>query len=481
MYFPYPSWLNAGDNAWQLTAATLVGLMSLPGVAVLYGGLVKKKWAVNTTLMAFSAFAAVLVVWVFWGYKMGFGDSFHLGGGGTRAAPIANILDGFLGHPGSVAGTGALEQRAVIPNLAASSPALHLPGATMVYFQFVFAAITPLLFLGSVLGRMNFKAWLIFVPAWTTCVYTVNAMLIWGGGYWASKGALDYSGGYVIHLAAGVTGFVAAWVIGPRLARDRQSFPPTNLLLVAVGAGLLWLGWNGFNGGDPFFAGPDAAAAVLNTNLCTATALLTWVVCDTFVAPARKPTLLGAVNGMIVGLVCITPAAGFVNANGAAIMGVVASLLVFLAWTYLPRVRPFSRVDDALGVVYTHGLAGLIGGVCTGFFADPHMVEYAFGRSNTAAIWREAQGVAGLFYGNADRVLVQLGAAGTIIGWDALVTAALLLLIRYVLRVPLRFPLAELEEGDAAIHDEEVEPPQLATRSGAVERLGARTQEVVLQ
>ena len=127
------------------------------------------------------------------------------------------------------------------------------------YFQFVFAAITPLLFLGSVLGRMNFKAWIVFVPCWTTCAYTVNAMLIWGGGYWAQKGALDFSGGYVIHLAAGVSGFVAAWVIGPRLTRDKQSFPPTNLLLVAVGAGMLWLGWNGFNGGDPYFAGPTPA------------------------------------------------------------------------------------------------------------------------------------------------------------------------------------------------------------------------------
>src|SRR5487761_238494 len=153
---------------------------------------------------------------------------------------------------------------------------------------------------------------MIFVPLWITFAYAVNAFLLWGGGYWAGKGALDFSGGYVIHLAAGGTGFGAAWVIGPRLTRDRQSFPPTNLLLVAVGAGLLWLGWSGFNGGDPSFAGTDAAAAVLNTNLCTATALLTWLACDTFIGPTKKPTFLGSINGMIVGLVAITPAAGFV-------------------------------------------------------------------------------------------------------------------------------------------------------------------------
>jgi Amt family ammonium transporter len=352
------------------------------------------------------------------------------------------------------------------------SPAFHFPTASLAYFQFVFAAITPLLFLGSVLGRMNFKAWIVFVPAWTTCVYAVNAMLVWGGGYWAGKGALDFSGGYVIHLAAGVTGFTAAWVIGPRLTRDRQSFPPTNLMLVAVGAGILWLGWNGFNGGDPYFAGTDTAAAVMNTNLCTATALLTWVLCDTFIGGAKKPTFLGAINGMIVGLVCITPAAGFVNGNYAAVMGVIASVLVFFAWTYLPKVRPFSKVDDALGVVYTHGMAGLLGGVMTGFFADPHMVEYVTGKMNSSSLWSGANGVAGLLYGNGDRVLVQLGAAGTIIVWDAVVSFILLKIIGIF--IPLRYTDAELEEGDVAVHDEEVEPPQSAVRTGILGTMTAQ-------
>ena len=469
MYFPYPQWLNAGDNAWQLTAATFVGLMSLPGIAVLYGGLVKKKWAVNTMLMAFAGFSAVLVVWVFWAYNMGFGVPAHFGG---HTAGVANILDGFIGHPGSITGPGQETGQAIIPLLASASPAFHFPTATLAYFQFVFAAITPLLFLGSVLGRMNFKAWIVFVPSWTTCVYAVNAMLVWGGGYWAGKGALDFSGGYVIHLAAGVTGFTAAWVIGPRLTRDRQSFPPTNLMLVAVGAGIVWLGWNGFNGGDPYFAGTDTAAAVMNTNLCTATALLTWVLCDTFIGGAKKPTFLGAINGMIVGLVCITPAAGFVNGNYAAVMGVIASMIVFFAWTYLPKVRPFSKVDDALGVVYTHGMAGLLGGVMTGFFADPHMVEYVTGKMNSTSLWNGANGVAGLLYGNGDRVLVQLGAAGTIILWDAVVSFILLKIIGIF--IPLRYTDAELEEGDVAVHDEEVEPPQSAVRTGILETMTAQ-------
>ena len=230
------------------------------------------------------------------------------------------------------------------------------PQSTLAYFQIVFAAITPILMLGSVLGRINFKAWIPFVALWTVLVYTINAFLIWGGGFFAQQGAVDFSGGYVIHLAAGVSGFVAAAVIGPRLQRDREVDAPNNLAMVAVGAGLLWMGWNGFNGGDWYSAGDIASAAVLNTNLCTAVAFLVWVAFDYLTG--RKPSLIGSVNGMIVGLVAITPGAGFVNGWGAIIIGVIASTLVYFALNYLSRVRPFRNVDDTLGVVYTHGFAG---------------------------------------------------------------------------------------------------------------------------
>ncbi len=308
---PYPDWLNPGDNAWQLVAATLVGLMSIPGIAVLYGGIVQKKWAVNTMLMAFTGFSLVLVVWVLWGFKMGFGEPLKLGPG---------ILQSAVGKPRTILSSNN-QQIAYIPLLDGTMPSFRFSETTLAYFQFVFAAITPLLFLGSVIGRMNFKVWLIFVPLWSTFAYSVNAFLLWGGGWWAHAGALDYSGGYVIHLAAGTSGFVAAAVIGPRLARDRERAVPNNLPLAAVGAGVLWLGWNGFNGGDPYFSGADASLAVLNTNLATAVALLTWVIWDIFASKQRKPTFLGAVNGMITGLVAITPAAGFVNSFGAMIIG----------------------------------------------------------------------------------------------------------------------------------------------------------------
>ena len=222
----------------------------------------------------------------------------------------------------------------------------------------MFAAITPILMLGSVLGRINFKAWIPFVLLWITFVYTVNAFLIWGGGYFAAHGALDYSGGYVIHLAAGISGFVAAAVIGPRLQRDREIDAPNNLLMVAAGAGLLWLGWNGFNGGDSYYAGANASAAVLNTNLCTAVAMLVWIAWDYIFRD--KPSLIGSVNGMITGLVAITPAAGFVNGYGAIVIGVVASTIVWMAISFLSRAPVFRHVDDTLGVIYTHGIAGLL-------------------------------------------------------------------------------------------------------------------------
>src|SRR5712692_3024900 len=212
----YPHWLNPGDNSWQMTAATLVGLMSVPGLVVLYGGVMQKRWSVNSMMMAFVAFALVLVVWVLFAFKMAFGAPMHIFG-----ADGGSFLANMWGKPRAILNAGSLQSQAAIPSIT-TGPPFHFPTATLAYFQFVFAAITPILMLGSVLGRINFKAWLLFVPLWTTCVYSINAFLLWGGGWWAQHGAVDYSGGYVIHLAAGVSGFVAAAVIGPRLARDRE-------------------------------------------------------------------------------------------------------------------------------------------------------------------------------------------------------------------------------------------------------------------
>ncbi|MGC8626123.1 MAG: ammonium transporter [Acidimicrobiales bacterium] len=450
-------YLNTGDNAWQLTAATFVALMSVPGLAVLFGGLVQKKWVVNTILMTFAGFASVLVVWVLWAYNMGFGYAlFHNGVNWdySKHNDIVNFFANFVGRPATTLSHTALEAQASIPQVNPGMPGpaptgFALPQASIVYFQFVFAAITPLLFLGAVLNRVKFKVWLIFVPLWTSLAYAVNAFLLWGGGYWAHQGAADYSGGYVIHLAAGTSGFVAAAMIGPRLKRDREKALPHSLPLVAIGAGIIWLGWNGFNGGDPYFASADAAAAVINTNMATAAALLTWVIWDTYLGPAKKPTFLGAVNGMVVGLVVITPAAGYVNGAGALLMGAIGSTVVWMAWTYLSRARFMKKVDDAMGIVYTHGIAGFLGGLMVGVFADPSVVVYHSLNGSPVS-------VTGALYGHPGQVAIQLGAALTVIIWDALVTFVILWVIK--LFTPLRMSDEELEIGDLAVHDEEAYP-----------------------
>src|SRR5215475_10511127 len=353
-------WLSEGANSWQLTAATLVGLMSVPGLVVLYGGVMQKRWSVNSMMMAFVAFAIVLILWVLVGFKMGFGQPVH-------AISDSGFFGNFIGKPGSILNSNDLLKQAHIPELAEEE--FLFPQSTLAYFQIVFAAITPILMLGSVLGRFNFKAWIPFVALWTLLIYTVNAFLIWGGGFFAQQGAVDYSGGYVIHVAAGISGFVAAAVIGPRLQRDREVDAPNNLAMVAVGAGLLWMGWNGFNGGDPYLANSDASAALLNTNICTAVAFLAWVGWDYLTG--HKPSLISSVNGMITGLVAITPAAGFVNGWGAIAIGLIACVVVYVAMNYLSRMRPFRNVDDTLGVIYTHGFAGFTGGLLVGIFADP--------------------------------------------------------------------------------------------------------------
>ncbi|MHB8253734.1 MAG: ammonium transporter [Acidiferrobacter sp.] len=416
------AWLNTGDNAWQLTAATVVGLQSVPGLVVLYGGIVKKKWAINSAFMSLYAFAAVLIAWILWAYNMGFGTEWT----------------SFVGMPHPIAAMSDELKQAVIPT---SNTSANFPMATMVYFQFVFAAITLIIMAGAFLGRMNFKAWMIFVPLWLTFSYTVGAFSLWGGGWLSSLGVIDYSGGYVIHLAAGVAGFVGAAMIGPRLARDRESFQPNNVLMMLVGAGILWLGWNGFNGGDPYAASRDAGAAVLNTNVATAMSLLVWTIMD--IQFFKKPSVIGAVQGMITGLVAITPAAGVVSGYGALIIGLCSGIIPWYTMNVLgKRLSLFRKVDDTLGVFHTHAVAGLLGGILTGVLAT---------KAGCAAFALTNPG--GAIDGNWHQIVLQLEGAGFIIVLNIVVTYILLKLISFV--VPLRMSEEDLLVGDDAAHGEQ--------------------------
>jgi Amt family ammonium transporter len=447
-YVAAPSWMNAGDTAWQLTAATLVGLMSLPGLAILYGGLVKKKWALNSAVMCFYAFSIVLVVWMLWGYNMAFGQGVP--------GPLAN----YFAVPHDALDAASELGQASIPMAASGMPPLHFAGAAMIYFQFVFAAITPLLIAGSVLGRMNIKAWMIFVPVWSTIVYSIGAYWIWGGGWLSQLGAVDYSGGYVIHLAAGVSGFTAAAVIGPRLLEDRQDFEPNNLIMAFAGAGILWLGWNGFNGGDPYFANGDAAAAVLNTNIATACALLTWLFADVFAT--KRVNAVSMINGMITGLVGITPAAGYVDGKGALAIGIVCGGLSWLSLNRLGSLGFMKRVDDTFGVIHTHGVAGLLGGLMVGVVGNPAMLEYLSTDKKTPPV-----SIGGFMYGQG---FAQLGhqalAAAVIIVFDVVMTFVVLKVISLV--VPLRSSDLEIEGGDLAIHGMDPMPVVLPPARGSV-------------
>ena len=345
----------------------------------------------------------------------------------------------FIGTPGPILSMDGMISQSVLPSAGVTQ---NYPMATMMYFQFVFAAITLVLIAGGFLGRMNFLAWMVFVPLWLTFSYTSGAYSVWGGGFLYKMGVLDYSGGYVIHMSSGTAAFTGAAWIGPRLHRDRHNFPPNNVISALVGAGILWIGWNGFNGGDPYAASPDAGVAVLNTNIATATSFLTWMVMD--MIWFKKPSIIGAVQGMITGLVVITPAAGFVHGWAAIVMGICSGTIPWFSLNIAgKKLWIFKKVDDTLGVVHTHLVSGFLGGFLVGIFATREGCA-AFGLTNGG----------GAIDGNGRQVWLQIVGALYIIGLNIFMTSVIMAFIKYVLRIPLRMADKDLMIGDDAIHGE---------------------------
>ena len=415
-----PQWFDPASNAWMLTAATLVGLMSLPGLALYYAGQAKKRFSLNTLFMVFYAYAAVLVVWLVGGYNLGFGPAgWKIGSYGILGIPFPTLAAGFESA-----------QALIGP----AQTALNIPNSNIVFFQFVFAAITPGLFAGAVIERIRFKVWMLFVPLWSLLVYSPLAYWMFAGGWLNQLGAVDFSGGYVIHLSAGITAIAAALAVGPRLASDRR-MKPNSLIFVLIGAGILWLGWNGFNGGDPYGSTIDASIAVLNTELAAAASVITWMLMD--MKFQHKSSLLGAMTGAVTGLVAITPAAGYVDGYGALLIGIAAGIT---PWVAMNKLMPKLKLDDALGVFSGHGVAGLTGGLLTGILANPAVTQYV------------APGLTGALFGNINQLGIQAFAAAVTVVYVFAVSYGLLKLIgRFT---PLQESPENLKIGDAAIHGE---------------------------
>ncbi len=363
--------LSAGDTAWMLASTALVLLMTIPGLALFYAGMVRRKNVLTTALHSFAICCVVTVVWVVVGYSFAFtpGDSAWIGG----SSRVLLLGMKYMKEAG----------RVTVSHLAPT-----IPESVYVMFQLTFAIITPALITGAFAERMKFGAMVVFMLMWSLLVYVPVAHWVWEPSGWlAMMGVLDFAGGTVVHINAGAAGLVCAYVLGPRIGYGRRPFPPFNLALTLAGASLLWVGWFGFNAGSAGAADARAGLAMLVTQLATAVAALSWMLAE-WVTRSRV-TLLGACSGAVAGLVAITPASGFVGVAGAACIGVAAGLLCYWGATSLKRRL---GADDALDVFGIHGIGGLIGALLTGVFAqraiggaDPDLLAQAIGALATFA------------------------------------------------------------------------------------------------
>jgi len=369
--------LNSGNTAWMIVATALVMVMTPAGLALFYGGMSRYKNLLNTYAMTFVAYCLGSVIWMMWGYTIAFGPD--------KAGIIGGLDNLFLSGIGvnSLSGT--------------------IPTYVFIVFQMTFAAITIALVLGSIVDRLKFSSWIVFTVLWLTVVYSPIAHWVWGSGWMAKMGALDFAGGTVVHINAGVAGLILSLILGKRIGYGKEAMFPSSISLTALGAALLWFGWFGFNAGSQLAADGLAASAFLVTNTSAATAALAWMFTEWWVN--KKPTLLGIASGVVAGLVAITPAAGFVNMPAALAIGLVAGILGFYSVSKLKHKMGYDDSLDAFGV---HGMCGAWGALATGIFADPAI--------NAAGT--------GLFFGNPKQLLIQaISIVGTII-YTAVATLA---------------------------------------------------------
>ncbi len=395
--------LNPGDAAWMLTSTALVLLMTIPGLALFYGGLVGKKNIVSTISQSFMITCVVTLIWFVCGYSLTFGE------GGLVIGDLSKLF---------------------LKGVDVAALNTTIPETVFICYQLTFAIITAALICGSIVERINFSALFIFIVLWVILVYAPIGHMVWGGGYLSKLGVLDYAGGTVVHINSGVAGLVAALVIGKRKSKAR----PHNIALTMIGASMLWVGWFGFNAGSAVAANGSAGMAMLVTQIAAATAGIAWMLIEWF-SGEKKPSLLGMCSGAVAGLVAITPASGFVGPSAAFFIGLAAGVICYLTCTKLKSAFGY---DDSLDVFGIHALGGALGAILTGVFTS-----------------KAIGGTAGLLEGNAAQVKLQLIGVGVTLLYTAIVTYIILKVVDLI--TPLRASDANERDGlDLSQHGEQI-------------------------
>jgi Amt family ammonium transporter len=412
---PAPPKIDTGDTAWMLTSSVLVLMMTIPGLALFYAGMVRKKNILATLAQSFAATALITVLWMVIGYSIAFTD------GGSKNAFIGGVNYLLLGPMGLN---------------ATSSLAPTIPESVYMFFQMTFAIITPALIAGALADRMKFSAFLAFMGAWLLLVYCPIAHWVWGGGWLGKAGALDYAGGTVVHLNAGTAGLVAALMLGKRKGLGVENMAPHNLAYSVIGASLLWVGWFGFNAGSAVTSNVNAGMAAVATQIAAAGAALAWMVSEWIIA--KKPSVLGMVSGAVAGLVAITPASGFVNPGDALIIGILAGVVCYISAVH---VKHIFKYDDALDAWGVHGVGGALGALLTGVFASNAINSAAKG-------W--------IHDNNPGQMILQLEDIGATFAYCAVGTFIILLVIKYTIGLRVSEEV-EVEGLDINLHGEVVQ------------------------
>jgi Amt family ammonium transporter len=383
-------------------------MMSIPGIALFYGGLVRSKNMLSVLMQVFVTFSLISIIWVVYGYSVAFSD------GGAYNDYIGGLSKIFL------KGIGTDTLSGTIPEFVFST------------FQLTFAALTPALIVGAFAERIKFSSLLVFMVLWVTAVYLPIAHMVWGGGVLATLGAKDFAGGTVVHINAGIAALVGAIVIGKRIGYGKEAMPPHNLVMTMIGASLLWVGWFGFNVGSELAADGTAGLVLINTQIATAAAVLGWVFIEWLTR--GKPSMLGGASGAIAGLVAITPACAFVGPMGAIALGVIASIVCFYAVTWLKNALGY---DDSLDVFGVHGVGGIVGAIGTGIFMSPDLGGVGFAEGITMS----------------DQVYIQAIAVGITVLWSGIVSYILFKVIDATMGLRVK-PDAEREGLDTSSHGE---------------------------